>query len=174
MADTRNRTPFYGAVPTSKLQADHVFMADGSTLQEQADKKFELIETITLTEDVAAIERNLNSDNDYYFFFETAAGSESAGIRLRLFNNNVNILSTVNANSIQTTKRLLKYSFLNDRTIIKIHSNLQIAAGSSPSIGASYENDHHIDKYDKVSFESSSATQLIPAGTVVYIYCYER
>ena len=72
MADKRNRTPFYGAVPTSKLQADHVFMANGSTLQEQADKKFELIETITLTEDAAVIERDLNSDNDYYFFFITA------------------------------------------------------------------------------------------------------
>ena len=34
MADKRNRTPFYGAVPTSKLQADHVFMADGSTVEE--------------------------------------------------------------------------------------------------------------------------------------------
>ena len=60
MADKRNRTPFYGAVPTSKLQADHVFMADGSTLQEQADREFELIETITLTEDVALIERDYN------------------------------------------------------------------------------------------------------------------
>lgn len=55
MADMRNRTPFYGAVPTSKLQADHVFMADGSTLQEQADKKFELIEDITTTENVSIV-----------------------------------------------------------------------------------------------------------------------
>lgn len=174
MADKRNRTPFYGAVPTSKLQADHVFMANGSTLQEQADKKFELIETITLTEDAAVIERDLNSDNDYYFFFITAEGSESAGIRLRLFNNNVGIITTTNSNAIQTTKRIFKYSFLNDRGIIKIQSNLQIAVSASPSMGASYENNHYITKYDKVSFESSSNTQLIPTGTVVYIYCCEH
>ena len=37
MADKRNRTPFYGAVPTSKLQADHVFMADGEDLQTYLD-----------------------------------------------------------------------------------------------------------------------------------------
>ena len=41
MADMRNRTPFYGAVPTSKLQADHVFMADGSTLQDNFPIKAE-------------------------------------------------------------------------------------------------------------------------------------
>ena len=37
MADKRNRTPFYGAVPTSKLQADHVFMEDGEDLQTYLD-----------------------------------------------------------------------------------------------------------------------------------------
>ena len=68
MADKRNRTPFYGAVPTSKLNADHVFMADGSTLQEQADKKFELIEEITLTEDTTIIERSTTPDNKAYDF----------------------------------------------------------------------------------------------------------
>ena len=41
-------------------------------------------------------------------------------------------------------------------------------------MGASYENNHYITKYDKVSFESSSNTQLIPTGTVVYIYCCEH
>ena len=66
MADKRNRTPFYGAVPTSKLQADHVFMADGSTLQEQADRKYELIEEITLTEDVTSIVRNEYPDGTKY------------------------------------------------------------------------------------------------------------
>ena len=34
MADKRNRTPFYGAVPTSKIQADHVFMDDGTSVQD--------------------------------------------------------------------------------------------------------------------------------------------
>lgn len=68
MADMRNRTPFYGAVPTSKLNADHVFMADGSTLQQYADKKFELIEEITLTEDTTIIERSTTPDNKAYNF----------------------------------------------------------------------------------------------------------
>ena len=70
MADMRNRTSFYGAVPTSKLNADHVFMADGSTLQEQADKKFELIEEITLTEDAVLIERTAEPDGTSYNFIK--------------------------------------------------------------------------------------------------------
>ena len=68
MADKRNRTPFYGAVPTSSLHADHIFMADGSTLQEQADKKFELIEEITLEEATVLIDRTTEPDGTPYNF----------------------------------------------------------------------------------------------------------
>ena len=82
MADNRNRTPFYGAVPTSKLNANHVFMADGSTLQEQADKKFELIEEITLTENTALIERTTEPDGTPYnfesLFIETTLSNSAA------------------------------------------------------------------------------------------------
>ena len=60
MADKRNRTPFYGAVPTYSLQADHVFMADGTSVQDALSENFELVDTITLEEDVATIDITLN------------------------------------------------------------------------------------------------------------------
>ena len=78
MADMRNRTPFYGAVPTSKLNADHVFMADGSTLQEQADRKFELIETITIEEAVNRLDYTFADNyNEFVFIIENSANTDS-------------------------------------------------------------------------------------------------
>ena len=170
MADKRNRTPFYGAVPTSKLQADHVFMADGSTLQEQADKKFELIEELTLTEDTALIERNLDDTLSYIFYFITAAGTENAGIRVRLYDSTNNIMvNTVNSNAIQTTSRFFKYAVINQYGIVDFKSTLQQA--NNQTLGAVYENGQCLtNDYAKISFETSNVNQPIPTGTILQIY----
>lgn len=170
MADTRNRTPFYGAVPTSKLNADHIFMADGSTLQEQADKKFELIEELTLTEDTALIERNLDAKLSYIFYFITASGTENAGIRVRLYDSTNNtIVNTINSNAIQSTSRFFKYALTNQYGIVDFKSTLQQA--NNQTLGAVYENGQYLtDDYTKISFETSNVNQPIPTSTILQIY----
>ena len=55
MAREYRENIYMGVAPVTHMNATNVYMADGSTLQEQADKKFELIESITLTENVALI-----------------------------------------------------------------------------------------------------------------------
>ncbi len=170
MADTRNRTPFYGAVPTSKLNADHVFMSDGSTLQEQADKEYELIEELTLTEDTALIERNLDNTLSYLFYFQIAAGTENAGIRVRLYDSTNNTtVSTVNSNAIQSTPRFFKYALINQYGIVDFKSTLQ--QSNNQTLGAVYENGQFLtNDYAKISFETSNANQPIPTDTILQIY----
>lgn len=68
MAREYKEAIYMGVAPVTHINATNVYMADGSTLQEQADKKFELIEEITLTEDTTIIERSTTPDNKAYDF----------------------------------------------------------------------------------------------------------
>ena len=175
MADTRNRTPFYGAVPTSKLQADHIFMADGSTLQEQADKGFELIEEITLTEDTTVIERTTEPDGTAYNF-------ESVIMTFKNVNNNaVTAAGTFEFNNIlpifycgnfkvnnQTTSykvvRLLKYAnifnWITNQPSVNFNNGYQAA-----NINPSYLPHENINK-----IKTTITSDVFETGSVIQIY----
>ncbi len=172
MADKRNRTPFYGAVPTSKMQADHVFMADGSTLQEQADKKFELIEEITLTEDTALIERTTEPNGTPYnfkyliLFIDTPSVSATRNVYFDVNGN------TVFRNGLIRTNRT--YS-KNDITINFGVLNIVSVFGTSGSGAVTYNTYAPTGVFtDYISITKlniyTSGTDTIPTDSKIKIY----
>ena len=172
MADMRNRTPFYGAVPTSKLNADHVFMADGSTLQEQADKNFELIEEITLTEAAALIERTAEPDGTEYNFkhiyIETYTPQASTTTSGRV-NVNSNLLVTRLNNFMRSDGVTYASSLV--LSIFGIFKDFQTQGNATYRINQTYTciaNSEPAEIIKKITIDAYSNN--IPVDSVIKIY----
>ena len=173
MADKRNRTPFYGAVPTYRLNADHIFMADGSTLQELADKKFEQIEEITLTEDTAVIERTTEPDTTPYNFkevivvFEHEPSAAAQAVYSRITDSTGRVINLDRGASILTTKAY-QYVYFNN-----IHGMftgyIMTASNDASAINVPYFAVYPREVKNYVSLRLAASTNFI-SGSKISIY----
>ena len=172
MADMRNRTPFYGAVPTSKLQADHVFMADGSTLQEQADKKFELIEEITLTEDTAIIERTTEPDGTTYkfekMFIDIYAPIGTSNQFLRIFINNMASQLSVIPNVTNTTG--IRYSWAEISNKGYFRAITKSGSGYANTYSTLYGSSIFSTDMYITALKLVAETDTLPTNSIIKIY----
>lgn len=182
MADKRNRTPFYGAVPTSKLQADHVFMADGTSVQDELstiNAEFKLIETIELTEEASTIIRTASPDGTAYNFtdvvirFTSGASASNAPVWLyvndqMLFRTGVSYIETTGAQTGTMGASVIggKCFAFNTATRAAYPNNNQSAVGiyTMPySFGPM-----PLGKIEKIQITGVSVN--IPANTIVEIF----
>ena len=168
MADMRNRTPFYGAVPTSKLQADHVFFSDGSTLQEQADETFELIDTITVEEAITTISYTLTTPlKEMYINCAYAAAAGASGVQTNI--NTTDITIGV-ANTLATSARYTQ-------TYVQIYKGFirgytSNSTSSAKGAGLMYINPttQAADAITQIDITSITAAVPIPVGSIITIY----
>lgn len=168
MADKRNRTPFYGAVPTSSLQADHVFMAGGESVQDALTKKFELIEEITLTEDTAIIERTTEPDltpynfSNLFVFMESGDTAANAAVRIIVDNVlRVSISGAIHASNYKSWGLLINFY------------GIIIPFGKSGNTDAAISSIYSTNNYlttNITNLKLQAPTDNMPSGSIIKIY----
>lgn len=181
-----DRRLYMGMVPPGARPASDVYLEDGETveaavteLQAQADKKFELIETIELTEDVSTIIRSTTPEGDAYDFsdviirYTSGAAASNAPVWLyvndqMLFRTGVPYIETTGTQTGTMGASVIggKCFAFNTATRAAYPNNNQsaIAIYTMPySFGPM-----PLGKIEKIQITGVSAN--IPAGTIVEIF----
>ena len=169
MADKRNRTPFYGAVPTTSLQADHVYMAGGGSVQDALTKKYELIETITITEAVTLIERSTTPGGDAYNFsalkLDIVAPAVASNTNMLTFINDVQILQL---GCFRTTANYAFEHFEVNKGLLQTRVAITMGQQGNPS-STQTTRYGEFTILDAITSLKLTATE-IPVDTVINIY----
>lgn len=164
---------YMGVAPVTRINATNVYMADGSTLQKQADKKFELIETITLTEDTSIIERTTEPDTTPYNFESVIITAEMAQS-----DNNRNMRISINNDGISFAIYRARVTNSTSYSIAKILKKANLidfsSAYSTTASGISNPvvlcTPYMVNAVNITSITMTMLADVIPTGSVIKIY----
>lgn len=170
---------YMGVAPTTHMHATNVTLNDGTSVQADSDaihdylnRKFELIEDITLTEDTALIERSTEPDNTPYNFSD---------VLIQIFattgtaNGNTNITINDDAPPIGYISGSVNNS--GDRySYVLIYNHHGLVTAISKIGAASPYHNSNFNGYGKIIFNtpitkiSIANTADLPTDSVIKIY----
>lgn len=171
---------YMGVAPTTHMHATNITLNDGTSVQADSDsihdylnRKFELIEDITLTEDTAVIERTTEPDTTPYnfsnivIFITTEAAAANAALTFDIYSGSINFHGS-RANAISTTKQystIKAYNFYNSHDITFIGPT-----NSSNTILSPWKCNRQIMLSQNFTKINLTCTDNIPSGSNIKIY----
>ena len=153
------------AFHTIKLKLDGLYDSIGAI-----GNKFELVETITLTEDVTTVEYSFTKPvSEFMIFINTASAGAVGTMRIRALKGENIIQSIALNNAIAASQRFFSVRLI-DYKGDKIYL-MSIPSSANNTSSAAYSNViHQTDSIDKVDFTATTADVPIPQGSIITIY----
>ena len=163
---------YMGVAPTTSLPADHIYLEGSESVQDALTKKCILLDTITLTEDVANVEFVPTTSLKKCIIEITsavAASSYSIAVYVNDIVNYVLIFADAFDTSVKYTTCMLETDGLLNAIGVSSNANSSNAANV---ISTHYAWQQAIDNITKVTINTSSADLLL-TDTVIKIYGIE-
>lgn len=152
--------------------------AEVDALQAEQNKQYELIEEVTLVEDVASFKRTADTNGVPYNLSAlrirvlAAAASTSAQIIFAAGygNSTTNLMYHQQSNALQTSERATNFVLRNDHGFVDYYC----ITSSKSNIGTAQMRDGYINRVwgniQRFSLSTYPSTVLIPAGTIIQIW----
>lgn len=165
---------YMGVAPTTHMHATNVSLNSGESVQADSDaihdylnRKYELIETITLTEDTAVIERTTEPDTTPYNFekliLSITTPAVTANRNVYFYINDINYLRMP----------IIRTSLIYSRIDIEIKNGIltnSAVYGTSITVGSNLYSNTMIRDVNNITKLEINCSDLIPADSVIEIY----